>query len=170
MNQNIEKNHVDDKNIEKQEIEEKNTKKSREKVKTDENALYIIGWILIAFLFAAAVAYILWPGLFEDLPPCLFHKLTGFYCPGCGGTRAVISLLRGRFLTSFLYHPFVLYTALIGEWFMITQTVERLSKGRMAIGLKYRDWYLWVALVLVVINCLVKNVLLLYGIDVLYFS
>ncbi len=28
-------------------------------------------------------------------PPCLFHALTHLYCPGCGGTRAAILLLRG---------------------------------------------------------------------------
>ena len=27
--------------------------------------------------------------------PCLFHLMTGLYCPGCGGTRAVRALFRG---------------------------------------------------------------------------
>lgn len=153
-------------NIEKQDIEKKNIEKPNlEKVKTDENVLYIIGWILIAALLTVAAAYALRPELFAHLPPCPLHKLTGFYCPGCGGTRAVAALLRGKFVTSLIYHPFVLYAVLIGGWFMITQTVERLSRGRIAIAMKYRDWYLWVALVLVVINCLVKNILLFYGID-----
>lgn len=31
-------------------------------------------------------------------PPCLFHELTHLYCPGCGGTRAAILLLRGDIL------------------------------------------------------------------------
>ncbi len=26
--------------------------------------------------------------------PCLFHKITGYLCPGCGNTRAALALLR----------------------------------------------------------------------------
>lgn len=29
------------------------------------------------------------------LPKCLFHQLTGLYCPGCGATRALSALLHG---------------------------------------------------------------------------
>jgi hypothetical protein len=29
-------------------------------------------------------------------PPCVFHLLTGLYCPGCGGTRAILALLAGN--------------------------------------------------------------------------
>lgn len=43
--------------------------------------------------------------------PCLFHKFTGFYCPGCGITRSLISLFRLDFYQSFRYNPliFILY-------------------------------------------------------------
>ncbi|MCW5943965.1 MAG: DUF2752 domain-containing protein [Fimbriimonadaceae bacterium] len=27
------------------------------------------------------------------MPKCAFHELTGLYCPGCGGTRAMRALL-----------------------------------------------------------------------------
>ena len=33
--------------------------------------------------------------------PCMMQKLTGLYCPGCGGTRAVRALLAGHPLQSF---------------------------------------------------------------------
>lgn len=29
------------------------------------------------------------------LPPCLFHQLTGWHCPGCGSTRAFLALMEG---------------------------------------------------------------------------
>lgn len=37
--------------------------------------------------------------------PCLFHKLTGYYCPGCGATRCILSLLKGNIKSSFQYNP-----------------------------------------------------------------
>ena len=39
--------------------------------------------------------------------PCLFHWLTGFFCPGCGASRAVRSLLHLDFQQAFRYNAFV---------------------------------------------------------------
>ncbi|MBQ2307105.1 MAG: DUF2752 domain-containing protein [Clostridia bacterium] len=33
--------------------------------------------------------------------PCVFHKITGLYCPGCGVTRMVVDLSRLRFAKAF---------------------------------------------------------------------
>lgn len=39
--------------------------------------------------------------------PCVFRKLTGWLCPGCGITRACLSLMRGDIKASFSYNPFL---------------------------------------------------------------
>jgi hypothetical protein len=36
------------------------------------------------------------PHLLSFVPPCLFHRLTGLYCPGCGSARAIDHLARGE--------------------------------------------------------------------------
>ncbi len=123
---------------------------------------YITGWILIGVTAALAAAERLFH-LFEWMPPCAFYTVTGFYCPGCGGTRACFALLRGNLLRSLYFHPFVLYTAVIGGWFMVSQTIERLSRGKIAIGMNFRSIYLWIALVIVVANFLIKNGILLFS-------
>lgn len=36
--------------------------------------------------------------------PCLFHYFTGYYCPGCGITRMLISIMKLDFMQAFHYN------------------------------------------------------------------
>lgn len=103
--------------------------------------------------------------LTDWLPPCLFHKLTGLYCPGCGGTRAVVLLFTGHPLKSFAYHPLVLYMGALYFWFMLSTTIEYVSKGRLKMGMHFRNRYVVGGIILLAINFFIKNgaVLLGYG-------
>lgn len=133
-----------------------------------DRGFYIAGWCTIAaFALLWCVQRLTGIHILRMFPPCMLHVLTGFYCPGCGGTRAVIALFRGDLLSSFRYHPFVPYAALLCGWFMISQTVERITRGRLRIGLHYRAVYAWIALAVIFINVVVKNVALLFGVDLL---
>lgn len=99
--------------------------------------------------------------------PCLFHQLTGLYCPGCGGTRAVKYLLHGQLLKSFQYHPLVLYALAVvilesGSWLAAKiRKKPQLYVGRETV-------FLYIALALVLVNWVVKNICLaVFGIDLL---
>lgn len=39
--------------------------------------------------------------------PCIFHELTGLYCPGCGATRAMIALSRGNIYQAIRYNSVI---------------------------------------------------------------
>lgn len=93
--------------------------------------------------------------------PCVFQSLTGLYCPGCGGTRAVRSLLKGDLLMSFKYHPLVLYTiaALIIE--LIIYYYSRHFNKPMNHGKRVRILIL-VGTAIVVINWLFKDYMLVF--------
>ncbi len=102
------------------------------------------------------------------LPPCLFHSWTGYYCPGCGGTRAVKALLRGDIISSLFYHPVVLYGAVLYSWYMISHTIEYLSKGKIRISMPYRETYLYIAIVIILVQCVLKNaVKIIWGINLI---
>ena len=102
------------------------------------------------------------------LYPCLFHAVTGYYCPGCGGTRAVHALFQGHFLISFFEHPFVLYAAVLCGWFLISQTIERLSHHKIPIAMHYKDRYLWIGLAILIVNCVIKNLVrFFWGVNLL---
>ncbi len=94
---------------------------------------------------------------------CAFRALTGMFCPGCGGTRAMIAFLTGHFLQSIWYHPLVPYSGVLYFGFMLTHTLVKIPFVRKAFprlrGMRFRDWYMYVAIGLVILNCILKNVL-----------
>lgn len=140
----------------------KKTSASRNSTVTYETALYITGWCLIGIILLLILLFrfrILHVDKF--LPPCILYTLTGVYCPGCGGTRAILYLLRGHPLKTLIYHPLVFYTACFGGWFMLSQTIDRISGHRIPIGMKYHDNYLWAAIIIVAVNFILKNFFLL---------
>lgn len=137
-----------------------------------EKSFYIVGICIPCIGIMLVLLWRLLPGEWTErlLVPCMVYTFTGLYCPGCGGTRAVLALLEGRFFVSFLYHPIVLYGVVIYLWFMISHTIERLSGHKIPIGMKYREIYLWLALGIVVINIAVKDIALAaFGIDFFQF-
>lgn len=86
---------------------------------------------IILFIAASAAAILQNTGAIDlttFLYPCLFHQLSGLYCPGCGGTRAVKALLEGHFISCFLYHPFIFYCFILYLLFMGSHTLERIQK------------------------------------------
>ncbi len=122
-----------------------------------EKGLYQGGWILLLVFLILAVGRQIFHIRFLTLP-CLIHKWTGYYCPGCGGTRAFLELLKGHFITSFFYHPVVLYGGVLYACFMVSHTIEYLSKGKFKIGIPYTDWYLYIAIAIILLQWVVKNV------------
>ncbi len=65
----------------------------------------LIGLSIAGLLSAIAV---LNPAGLGDLWICRFNRLTGWYCPGCGATRAARSLLHGDVSTAFRQHMLLL--------------------------------------------------------------
>ena len=123
---------------------------------------YIAGWILMAlFAMGAAVIHIKGKTILNYVPPCMFHRVTGYYCPGCGGTRAVFTFFRGDRVRAFKFHPIVPYTFILGGWFMLSQTIQRLSGDRIKIGMNFRIVYLWIALGIIALNWIIKNMFIL---------
>lgn len=99
--------------------------------------------------------------------PCFFHSLTGYYCPGCGGTRASYAFLHGHFIRSFMLHPIIDYAFVILLIYIILWIKYKIDR-------KYRPTEKLLAIVLytgvaiIIINCLIKNYyLVVKGIDLL---
>ena len=52
--------------------------------------------LLAAVLLLGAALFLYPPTRFSFYPACPIHLYLGFLCPGCGATRALAALLRGR--------------------------------------------------------------------------
>ena len=63
--------------------------------------IFLIGLVVIA-IFAAVTAQS--PDE-VSLIPCVFHTVTDVPCPGCGMTRACLSITHGQFTDAWRYHP-----------------------------------------------------------------
>lgn len=63
--------------------------------------------LFIIFFTSLIVVYYIANKLCGFAIPCIFSKITGFYCPGCGVTRLLFSLLKLDFYQAFRYNPLI---------------------------------------------------------------
>jgi len=101
------------------------------------------------------------------MPPCILHHFTGFYCPGCGGTRAFVALIHGQFLKSFYYHPLVFYVAVCLTWYALKQGLEIASSEKISIPMPKIEVLSYIAAIIVGTNFVIRNILyLVWGITI----
>jgi hypothetical protein len=83
----------------------------------------------LGMLFAAVLILVLDVG-------CVFRRVTGIPCPGCGMTRAHLAALQLDFKTAFFYHPlWFLPVPLIGLQILFPEGIfERKSWNQCLIG------------------------------------
>lgn len=124
-----------------------------------EDKLFTAGWIaglgvigLIGIYFQYILPYFSTIG-------CSFYRVTGLYCPGCGGTRALTALLHGNLLQAIRYHVLVPYAAVLYIAFMGSHFLARITGFRYFKGMRFRTWYLYGALVVLILNWIGQNLL-----------
>jgi hypothetical protein len=93
------------------------------------------------------------PGHAAWLPPCPLHALTGFFCPGCGSTRALYCLVHGQPFAALRENalavvllPFVLY-----------ELGAILTRRWPVISTRLRPWTLWTLLAVVIAFGVLRN-------------
>ncbi len=106
-------------------------------------------------LGAGAVVFFFNPGTHGFYPICLFHELTGWNCPGCGGTRSVYALLHGNFALALkdnaLFVIVLAAAAARGSWF----AARRIR--RQPVGEFLPAKFLWTWLVVAAVFTVLRN-------------
>jgi hypothetical protein len=104
---------------------------------------------------AGAVVFFFNPGTHGFYPICLFHALTGWSCPGCGGTRSLYALLHGDWRLALKDNALfiILLAAAVarGIWF----AAKRIR--RQPVGNFLPANFLWVLLAVAVIFTVLRN-------------
>lgn len=128
----------------------------KKRVMTDRE-VYPAVWILVGVL---ALGYLIWRYVLGSpaVSRCWVWEHWGVYCPGCGGTRAVIALAHGRLIESLYYHPAVPAATALGATYLLSQTVWRL-RCRRGWVLRYDPRWPALLVGLFLVNCAVRNVL-----------
>lgn len=124
----------------------------------EENWLYWAGVLMLPIIAISAIVVAKWVVPNFEQAECLFWYLWRAYCPGCGGTRSLLALMEGDILLSIWYHPLIMYGITFYALFIITHTLEKLHVPFVK-GMRFRVWYLYGALILLLVNCVFKNVL-----------
>jgi hypothetical protein len=88
----------------------------------------LIGFLSDRCMAAALVAvvglHLLLGGVLHvPLFVCPFRTVTGFPCPGCGISRAMLSLASGDWATALRFHPFAPYFLVLGAGLALAVTL-----------------------------------------------
>ncbi len=88
-------------------------------------------YMLPMVLSSAAIVYILTVRRLGFGIPCIFHRITGFKCPGCGITGLLVSLSRLDFETAFVSNRFIFATSPFLLVELLFTVVLKFKKKRM---------------------------------------
>jgi hypothetical protein len=89
-------------------------------------------------------------------PKCLLKQLTGIDCPGCGGTRAMYSLLHGDVVGAADHNILIFIVAPL-----IIYLVARFALGQFGVRLpapRVRPWMAWGAASFMLVFAIVRNI------------
>lgn len=100
---------------------------------------------------------------------CKFYSLFGFYCMGCGGSRAVFALLDFKFVRSFLYHPSVLITSILILYTDIILFLYLTRGEKKYLGLVNYKIYLIIP-TSIILQFIIKYIMLVFGFDLIRFA
>ena len=125
--------------------------------------LYRICLVLLPFMIGGTLLFVFFGDkILAAGGDCLFKKISGFYCIGCGGTRAFNYLVHLHILKSIFYHPFVPYTYFAYFFYTINSFLYRHNKKCFARLSPFVLIYIGVGIL--TINFIVKNIFIFFGI------
>ena len=91
-------------------------------------------YTLIMFAILNIVDYF----IFKTFIPCLIHKITGLYCPGCGISRMLISIFHFDFYQAYRYNPWLFILLIL---FILYQILKLITSKLSTKELKLNNYF-----------------------------
>ena len=107
--------------------------------------------IFICFIF-----YILYSCFHVGLL-CPFLEFTGFYCPGCGITRAIDALIHFDFLQAYRYNPLVISLLPFAIPLLINSYYCWFFDKKNNWLSKIPNWFLYILLIITILFGILRN-------------
>ncbi len=96
------------------------------------------------------------PSNVHFLPVCLFYKLTGLACPGCGLTRGFHALFHGDIVTALDFNALLPFFALLILYGMFALSYYSFSGKRIGINL-LNPKAIWIAGIVLLVFGVLRN-------------
>src|SRR5437762_10943363 len=117
---------------------------------------YIVCFLLIVLVAAGCVVlFVFDPAQHAFYPGCALYKITGSYCPGCGGLRATHQLLHGRIFAAFHFNPLFVAALPILLWAFASGIRRRFERKPFSPPIK-PNW-LWSGGALLILFGILRN-------------
>ncbi|WP_312642222.1 DUF2752 domain-containing protein [Hydrogenoanaerobacterium sp.] len=90
--------------------------------------------------------------------PCPVRTLTGFYCAGCGASRALRSVLHLQFYRAFRFNPALIILLPFIVLYIAARMVDYVKTGQNNIDRRLSFRVLWWVLMLLLVYSVVRNI------------
>ena len=120
--------------------------------------------ILNATLLFLSLIYLLIFSKNPDAFDCIVKRTFSFYCPACGGSRALRELFHFNLINSFILYPPLIISALV-IFAYDTRLLLAVVKNTEKYTKDYKFYSFILIPVSIILNFLVRNALLLFGVD-----
>ena len=108
-------------------------------------SILVIGFLYGCFCMATGIAI-----------PCLFHKVTGLLCPGCGVSRMFLSLMRGDIAKAAKYNGLLLFLLPFLLLIFGDYLIRYVKTGKYILR-KWENAVLYVMIVLLIVFGILRN-------------
>ena len=112
----------------------------------------------VAALLIILLYFFIYPLYQQYFPKCIFHNLTGLYCPLCGTQRAISSLLHGNILLATKDNLLVIAALTLFVFLSAAFFFKPRSRKNINYSIIYSSSFLSAVLFVLVVFTIVRNI------------